>query len=67
MSRPIHLTCPTCGHVWTIDYDKLQAYKVVYRGDKRKSVRTETYSLRCPNPAHGEEVTVKLEITEPGS
>lgn len=80
MSQLIEITCPDprCGRTWWMDYEQLQAYKDIYKtldesgGPAAKSApppqpgagRVEEYRLRCPNPAHGDYVVVRLRIID---
>ena len=76
MSQMVPLECPKCHHKWSMDYQQLQEFKDIYKtidpagssataagGTAEEGVRREEYRLRCPNPAHGEDVIVTLRIT----
>ena len=62
MTQLIPLECPHCHVKWSMDYAQLQAYQTTYRGADEGVGRLEEYRLRCPNPAHGEFVIVRLRV-----
>lgn len=77
MSELVEIECPKCGRKWSMDYAELQHYRTLYKAiesagagpgstasaPQEGEVRIEEYSVRCPNPAHGEEVIVTLEVS----
>jgi hypothetical protein len=61
MSRLIKVVCPSCGHEWYEDLEKLQTEQIIYRA-RRPKTKVETYRFKCPQD--GTYVVVEVEIEE---
>lgn len=57
MNRYVTVTCYKCGQQWTLDREREQAQRVIYRGDQ--NTRVETYLVTCPKCG----VQVVVEVT----
>jgi len=60
MSHYITITCHKCGHQWSLDLDREQAQREIFRGLPKN--RREQYVFTCPKC--GASVVVEVEREE---